>query len=315
MQRLGMAMALWAFFVCGVAHADGPDPAAAEVLFREGREATAHGDYERACDKFSESLRLDPAQGTALNLADCEEHVGRLTSAWQRFLDLAAELPPGDDRKAIAQARANALDKRVPRLSVTLVPGAPGGTKVLRDDVELGVASLGEKLPVNPGPHAVVVTSPGRGDRRYALTLAEGEVQSVDVEPGSALPAADAPVRSPAVDQRTAGFVVAGFGVAAVGAGAIFGVVALSKKSDSDADCAGGVCRMQAGIDAYSSAKTMARVADVCLAAGIVALGVGGYLILSNKPGAATGPTRSAALLLAPTASSTGGGIALSGGW
>src|SRR5512136_2811036 len=74
------------------------DPAAAEVLFREGRKLVAANDFAAACPKFAESQRLDPAVGTLLNWAACEEHVGKLASAWQRWKEALDALPPGDDR-------------------------------------------------------------------------------------------------------------------------------------------------------------------------------------------------------------------------
>jgi hypothetical protein len=56
------------------------DSATAEALFAAGREAIRRGDYQAACPMFAESNRLDPAVGTVLNLAICEEHLGQLAS-------------------------------------------------------------------------------------------------------------------------------------------------------------------------------------------------------------------------------------------
>ena len=67
------------------AWAAGRDPAAAEVLFQEGRDAVQRGNWPLACSKFRESERLDPGVGTLMNLADCEEKIGRLASAWERW--------------------------------------------------------------------------------------------------------------------------------------------------------------------------------------------------------------------------------------
>src|SRR5262249_55537702 len=49
------------------------DPAAAEALFRQGRQAMEAKDFATACPKFAESQRLDPAVGTLMNWATCEE--------------------------------------------------------------------------------------------------------------------------------------------------------------------------------------------------------------------------------------------------
>lgn len=99
-----------------MARADGADREAADALFREGRLAADVGNYAVACPKFAESYRLDPAPGTLLNLGDCEENQGELALAQRHFRQLYDELPVADERKAIAGARARAVENRASRL-------------------------------------------------------------------------------------------------------------------------------------------------------------------------------------------------------
>jgi hypothetical protein len=276
------------------------DPAAAEALFREGRAALSRGEHARACEKFRESYRLEAAQGTALNLADCEEKLGQLASAWQRFRGVAEELPAGDDRKTIAEQRARALEPRVPRLSISLANGAPAETRVTRDGVELGQASLGASLPVNPGEHVVVVSAPGHAEKRIVLRIAEGRSESAAVAPGEPIPTAPAqPSRTenaePDRGKRTVGIVLGSAGLLAVGFGAYFGVRALTIKGDTDRACPGDKCAIAADVGRYDDARTSARIADVCFGVGIVAIGVGAYLFVSAQP------ARRAAVRLTPT--------------
>src|SRR5580692_11189003 len=80
------------------ARAESIDPAVADALFRKGREAAEKGDWATACPKFAESQRLDPAPGTLLNLADCEEHLGQLASAYEHFKTAVETMAPSDDR-------------------------------------------------------------------------------------------------------------------------------------------------------------------------------------------------------------------------
>src|SRR5687768_5276645 len=106
--------------VCTPASAQPRDPVAADALFREGREAMKAGDLLIACEKLKESQRLDPAPGTLLNLAECEEKRGRLAIAWEharRALDTMAQ---SDERVAMASARVAALELRLPRLTIRL---------------------------------------------------------------------------------------------------------------------------------------------------------------------------------------------------
>ena len=71
------------------------DAAAADVLFRRAKDALAAGNVDGACASFAESQRLDPAAGTLLNLADCEEKQGKLATAWQHFVEGRDKLPGG----------------------------------------------------------------------------------------------------------------------------------------------------------------------------------------------------------------------------
>src|SRR5215472_3244398 len=103
------------------------DPAAAEELFRKGREAIRRGDYAAGCPMFEESQRLDPSVGTLMNVADCEEHDGALATAWGHWHDIVdAMARSGDDRIGVARSRLEGLDKRVPRLTVHLSADARG---------------------------------------------------------------------------------------------------------------------------------------------------------------------------------------------
>src|SRR5947209_4053467 len=128
------------------AHAETRDPIAAEALFRNGRARMEAGDVAGACPKFAESLRLDYAPGSLLNLAACEEELGRLATAWQHYVHLSELLPATDERRGYARERATKLERRIPRLTIRLAR-SDLGVRVSRDDVELGRASLGEALP------------------------------------------------------------------------------------------------------------------------------------------------------------------------
>src|SRR6185436_15146558 len=139
------------------AGAQARDAAAGEALFQEGRRLMKAGDFTAACPKLEESLRLDPALGTLVNLASCEEQVGHTATAWQHWRAAADQLPSSDKRRATAVARAGALEKVLPRLTIALGADVSPDAEVKRDGVRLGRASLGLPLPVDPGRHIVIV--------------------------------------------------------------------------------------------------------------------------------------------------------------
>ena len=277
------------------ARADGSDPASAEALFREGRLASQASNYAVACPKFEESNRLDPSPGALLNLADCEESLGQLGRAWQHFLELYDELPGSDPRSAIAEARAQALERRAPKLTIVLTSSALA--RVTRDDVVLGQASLGTRLPVDPGHHVIVVASPGRVERRYEVAIGEGEDKAVSVSPGEPLQDANAPGPQPppAVEaghelgaRRTAAFVLGGLGAASLVTGATLGVIALSHLASSNADCTNDVCSNQGAVDQFRGAQSFGLAADVTLGVGIVLIGTAAVLAFTGSHGPGT---------------------------
>ncbi|HLV19259.1 MAG TPA: hypothetical protein VKZ49_00195 [Polyangiaceae bacterium] len=280
------------------------DRAGAEALFRAGREAAEKADYETACRRFEESHRLDPAVGTLFNLADCEEHLGEIASAWQRFREVAQRLDPADERASIARQRAEALEPRLPRLTIRLAESAPARTVVLRDDVELGRGSFGVALPLDPGPHVVVVKAAGFADQRFEVALAEGANTEIIVAPGDPLPAAPSPAPTEpttalppprlapepgptlAIESgsstRLFGYVVGGVGVAGVLTSFITGGLALSKKSTMEDNCnAQHQCNAE-GLEAADAGSTLANVSTAAFAVGAVALTVGTILVLTS---------------------------------
>src|SRR6185369_17293316 len=102
------------------------------------RAAMDRADFTAACEQFRASDKLDAAVGTELNLADCEEKRGHLASAWELYRTAAEKLSERDERLAFARSRIQALAPRLPKLTLTLAPGAPRQSAVRDGDVELG---------------------------------------------------------------------------------------------------------------------------------------------------------------------------------
>jgi hypothetical protein len=266
--------------------------AGAEALFRAGREAVAKGDYATACARFEESHRLEPAAGTVFNLADCYEKRGQVASAWQRYREAKERLPAGDERASFAESRILALEPRLPKLSLELAPSASSAT-VKRDGVELGAASLGIEVPVDPGAHELVVSMAGHADRKVSVQLAEAEFKRLVLEAGPTVASesngahgeAAASSSTSGSSTATAGYVVGGIGAAGIVTSLVLGAMVLDRKSTVDSECVGNVCS-QKGVDAANSGKTLSTISTIAFAAGAVGVGVGLYLVLSSKPSA-----------------------------
>ena len=331
-HALAAAALVAAGLTCGAsARAESADPAAADALFRKGREAAERGDWAVACPKFAESQRLDPAPGTLLNLADCEEHLGQLASSYEHFKTALETMAPSDDRIPFARQHMASVEKNVPHLTLDPSPDLPAHARVMRDDVQLGSASFGIALPVDPGTHAIVVSAPGRVDRRVVVTLRPGDAQVVtlkagDVEAATAVPPG-APERigtlpppdlapAPASDPRRAiGAVVGAVGILGVGAGAVAGALVLGKKSivndPSHCDQVTRACD-QTGTTAASDGKTLSLVSTVGFAAGGALLVTGIVVFLTGGSGGSS-RGRPAGAVVAPDAYPGGGGLRVIG--
>jgi hypothetical protein len=287
--------------------------AAAEALFDSGRQAMAAGDFPKACQQFRESRRLDPAVGTDFNLADCEEKRGQLATAWQLFRAVEQRLPSSDERQVIARDRARALEGRVPKLTLHLGAAAPRDATIRDGNVALGAASFDVALPMDPGPHELVVSAPGYEPKSFPITLAEAEIRTVEVTPGArasasagssgetlpASPASVAGAESKGSGTRTLGFVLGGVGVAGLAVGGVSGLMVLGKKKTVDAHCDDRKVCSQTGTDAASAGHTLQIISNVGWVVGVVGVGVGAYFVLSGPSGSSS-PSTTAAITPIP---------------
>ena len=218
--------------------------AAAVALFDEGRAALQRGEVDLACAKFKESNRLDPAIGTAFNLANCEEERGRLATAWVLFRQAAARMKTDDPRLSIATARISALESRVPRVIFVADERTPPETRVRVDDIELASASFGSPIPLDPGTHQAIIRSPGVPTRTASFILTVGETVTLPVgtPPPTAAPAersnqALTAGRVLGVQRREAVLLTGGVGAAAVLVGVVTGVIGLNAEATGDSGC------------------------------------------------------------------------------
>jgi hypothetical protein len=322
MQRFASTLPL-VFAVLAVPAAAHAQQAAADALFDSARAAMAKGNLAAACQQFRASDQLDPAVGTELNLADCEEQRGQLASAWELYRTAQEKLSGSDERFALARSRAQALEPRVPKLTLSLAPGAPKESTVRDGSVELGNSAFGVALPMEPGAHEFVVSAPGFEPRTFQVQLAVGEAQTLSVTPGSSTVAAKRATPTPAsqrfathetaVNGRTSaralGFTLAGIGVAGAGVGAIAGILELAKKHALSNDCRPDKSCTSAGLAAAQSGRTLELVSNIGWVVGAAALGAGAYFLLTSGP--SNTPSTSLALATDPT----GGQLSLRRSW
>lgn len=265
------------------------DKAQAEALFEAGRTLALTGDHTQACLKFAASQRLDPAVGTLLNLADCNERSGKLASAWAHLREAAALARGKGDagREEIARAAAAALEPRLSRL-VIVAPGADAapGLVVKRDGSEVERGFFGTPVPVDAGLHTVDASAPGRVAWRATVEVgANAPVITVTVPPLRAAGAQPVPPRAPSEGGMSplgiAGVALAGVGLASVVAGGVLGFTASSTWQDARSHCGSdGRCDPE-GVSLGHDAGATADASTACFVAGGVGLLAGAVLWLA----------------------------------
>jgi len=256
--------------------------AAADALFRAGREAAVRGDYATAKDKFQESNRLEPAPGTDLNLAICEENLGHPLQAWELYERVQRAVPSSDPRAEIARRGASGLDAVLSRL--TLVPSAdlPADARVLGQGREYGFASLGIPLRFEPGVYHFRVEAQNRLPRSAVIELLPGTSVRLVIEPGALL-AAKA-TRSPAAAEGAHSiqpWVVTTFGAAGAltAVSLVAGYGTLREKKEMDRQCDAQGCS-EAGLEAARRGDALERVATVTFLGALAVAGVGVGLLV-----------------------------------
>src|SRR4051812_39786672 len=158
--------------------------AAAEALFGEGRALMAKSQFSEACPKFEASEQLDPGLGTLLNLADCYEKLGKTASAWAEYRE-AIPLARGAGSKVrenLAIERAKALESRLSMITIRALGGAEDSAalEIRRDGVPVQAAKFGSPIPVDPGPHTIEATAPGK--QKWSSTVQLNEAQQLSIE-------------------------------------------------------------------------------------------------------------------------------------
>jgi tetratricopeptide (TPR) repeat protein len=249
----------------------------ADRLFEEGRRLMQRGEFAAACQRLGESHRLDPAPGTLVNLADCYEQLGRLADALIALREALALLKSWDGRVPLIKKQISELERRVPRLTIALAKDAPEDTRVERNGVTLGTASLGVAEQVNPGVVVIEAAASGHQPRRFELTLRAGESRAIEVAPGAAevgdarsdQPANESPAaeaRSRAGTARALGFVSLAIGVPCLVG---WGIAELQLASN----CGDRQC----GQEELDRRVTVDRI---LFGLGVAGVGLGAYLIL-----------------------------------
>jgi len=251
--------------------------AAALVFAISTLSSAAHADEKVACANASENgqkLRDD----------------GKLVKARQEFLVCARDVCPAVIKKDCADWLQKA-DVSIP--SVVLGAKDAHGQDLATAKVTLdGVASeeslQGKAISIDPGVHTFRFEIPGEKPIDQQIVVREGEKNRVvsvswekaDVSPTTPPPLTPPPPEPDTKKSKVPAFVVGGIGVAALGVGTIFTVIATGDFNDLKNSC--GQTKTCTD-DQTSPIKTKVLVADIAFGVGIVAIGTAVVLYITES--------------------------------
>lgn len=273
MRGLAIATVL-AVTSIAIAEPEAPTARDAGALFQRARDLVKDGKYDEACPLFDQSYALDPALGTAINLADCLERQGQHRRAWELF-DLVARSPRTvASRAQLARQRADALAAKLATVSVIV---HERGLAITVGDRALP-AGISRTI-VEPGEIAVSAVRPGRA---FHTTVEVPAGASVVID----VPAPDVPTRR----RRSrlylgGGLTVAGGAALGVSLGFAIAAKQLNDRTYDRGDCMHGDpprCT-PAGAAAIDRAGTRADLATGFAIGGAV-LAVAGAVVMFTAP-------------------------------
>lgn len=292
--------------------------ASARQLFAEALRDERDRRFDVALDGFRRVRDVRDTAPVEYRIATCLEGLGRLAEAMSAY-EAAIRLTEGDasgaDVAAGSQERVDALSRRVAHLHVALSTHAPADAAIRVD----GKARGSGDIVLDPGSHRVEATATGAIPFQSDIALPEGGSLSLTVPldaviaPAPTLPVPDERREGASSAATTSTTTWGWIGIAAGGVLTAASVVSFVLRENdirtANRDCPGGGC--VGSIDGEAlSATNRARVEGplgyAFGGAGLLAVGLGAYLVVSS-------PGRTATLAVLPRVSADGAGLELRG--
>jgi hypothetical protein len=319
----------------GAVHADAKDEARRH--FDRAIGLVDDGQLEGALVEFQRSYDLTHHFAVLYNIGQVLVSLARPVEAfdaYQRYL--------ADGREAVPAARRAEVEKEMARqksrIALIEIYGLPDGARVHVDGKEMGKAPVAASFRVAVGKHAITVTAEGfepaasevtvagEDHRMFSMALTRQATPApvataapvvpvapiAPVSPPMAMVSQTAPSPSPGMSKlRITGIVGVAVGVAALGAGAGFWLLASGRHNDAMKVYATDYPKAQS---LQSQAQSYVTAANASLIAGgaLVALGTVAFFV--GRPGApAAGPGPHASL--APVLGPGSAGLGVTGVW
>jgi hypothetical protein len=283
------------------AFADDTSPAAlaqAREQFRRGIALEAAGDWEGALRVFKGVAQVKSTPQVRFHIAQAEEKTGDIVAALGSYRLAAYEATEAKikDVKLASDAAIKNLEPKIPKLTLQRGAGA-AVAKISLDGRELGNATVGAPISVNPGPHHLEASAPGRETITADFNLGAGETKELPlvlpeakagapvaaVTPTSTEPTNDTPEPPPKTSKvKIAGFVFGAAGLASLGASGVFFGIRQSSLSKLQKDCGpGGQSCPASDLSTKNNGQMAATVSEATFIGGAAALGIGVILVIA----------------------------------
>lgn len=299
---------LW-FGTCGAKNSHAQPAVVASTLFQQAITKMEAEQFGEACPLLEQSYKIDARLGTLFTLANCRDLEGKVASASARYGEYLrayanmseTEQAKHQSRAAIAEARVRELENQLPLLHIAWKGDLPAKTRVLVDDFELPHRAPDLPLPLDPGPHDIIIEQAETPEERRTVMLTLGQETRFDVDAEVVLvkPLEQAPLPAPPPrpiipnapkttgTQKIAGFIVLGAGGAGFLFGGIMGAAALDKKKMIDLHCpeASGYGCDSIGLSAVDDLRVYANASTVGIVSGAILTTVGVILVVTAPKG------------------------------
>jgi hypothetical protein len=273
---------------------------AAKGPYQDGVKAMNAGRFEEAVDKFRESYNIVASPNSQLMLGRALIKVNRLMDAYrelQETVNRATELAATQQKyqKTAESAKREMEDVRLELAFVTVIPG----TEVSLGGRKLSAADWGKPQPMMPGRTKIEIVAADGRTREKTLRLEPGETKVLTadfsssssrvtrskegkVETESASDDSGSGTSGPMTSQRNLGFIVGGIGVVGVVGFAGMALYANSTFGTPTDDCVNGSCKKSV-VHNGERKGTWMGLSYAMAGIGVVGLGLGTYLVLSDR--------------------------------
>jgi serine/threonine-protein kinase len=329
----GGPLLVLACLVPAAARAESADEAEALRRYQLGLADVERGAFGEAIAEFNQAYALGHDFAVLYDIAQAYlamDEPALALKALRKYLADGGNHVPGARRQEVEEEIA----RQAKRIATIVVRSQFQGAVIQVDGAEVGRTPLAENLELPAGVHVIAATAQGHRPWEMRLEVAGGDRKNLEIalepaEPaapdakaaahpelaGPAAEKASAPVSDPLARRRIVAYALGGVGVGALVVGSVFGLRAISKRNDSDAECPAGQCS-QAGVDLNNQARTAARVADITIGVGLVGVGVATYLLLTMPKAQADAPAVAArGMRLRADVGPGQAGLSLRGAW